>query len=179
MPPITLIIIGVSGTRTRVSPLPTEPWPLPCSNLKKPHDLYHTHFSVTIYPYAQGRLSLCINGAAAPPLILGRNKILTLGGMFACVNRNTALWRSATWRCWILLTCARQFLLWTSCLFTVMFGFACWSILDSVCCCFEKCRCRFSKLLVTCILHRVPKLAIPLVLNTYNSACSSWISTKY
>jgi len=28
-------------------------------------------------------------------------------------------------------------------------------------------------------IHRVPKLAIPLVLNTYNSACSSWISTKY
>ena len=27
------------------------------------------------------------------------------------------------------------------------------------------------------ILHRVPKLAIPLVSNTYNSACTSWIST--
>ena len=34
---------------------------------------------------------------------------------------------------------------------TVMFSFAFWSILDSVCCCFEKCRCRFSKVKVRCI----------------------------
>ena len=40
------------------------------------------------------------------------------------------VWRSVTWRYWILLTCARQFSLWTSCLFIVLFSFACWSILD-------------------------------------------------
>ena len=36
-------------------------------------------------------------------------------------------------------------------LFTVYLDFAFWSILDSVCCCFEKCRCRFSKVKVRCI----------------------------
>ena len=47
-----------------------------------------------------------------------------------CTGDYYNLWRSATWRYWILLTCARQFSLWTSCLLTMIFGFACWSILD-------------------------------------------------
>ena len=41
--------------------------------------------------------------------------------IFKIQNGGRPLWRSATWRYWILLTCARQFSLWTSCLFDVWF----------------------------------------------------------